>query len=409
MMSISNWLSVRLSEEVKFEEVMKMQQALMINVGSSSLKWQLFEVTTQQAIATGLAERLNTPQAIFKIKFQDQIEQIQQERLTLQQVANLLVEKLPALGLIQQWSDLVAIGHRVVAGGERFKQPVRITPTVLTELTQLNDLAPLHNPPALHYIKKMQQIVPKVPQYAVFDSQFFTALPEMNAIYSLPYELTQQLQIRRYGEHGISHGYLAQQAAQQLQQPLTQLKLVTLHLGSGASVAAIKAGQAFDTSMGLTPLTGLTMGTRAGDIDPAIVPYLMRKLALTTPEAVLTLLNTQSGLLGISGIATDMRDLTAQAATQSRAQLAIDIFVNRVVKYIGSYFAEMQGLDAIVFAGGIGENDPNLRAKICQQLSALGVVLDQKHNRYNHTGLISATNSSIKVLRIPTNEELAML
>lgn len=386
-----------------------MQQALMINVGSSSLKWQLFDLATQQAIATGLAERLNAPQSIFKIKFQGQVTQIQQDQLTLKQVATLLVEKLPALGLMQQWSDLAAIGHRVVAGGERFKQPVRLSATVLAELATLSDLAPLHNPPALRFIETMRQVVPKVPQYAVFDSQFFTTLPELNAIYSLPYELTQQLEIRRYGEHGISHGYLAQQAAQVLHQPLAALKLVTLHLGSGASATAIKDGQAFDTSMGLTPLTGLTMGTRAGDIDPAIVPYLMKKLDLATPEAVLTLLNTQSGLRGISGISTDMRDLTAQAATQPRAQLAIDIFVNRVVKYVGSYFAEMQGIDAIVFSGGIGENDAALRAQICRQLSAFGIALDSARNRHQHTGIISTPTSAIKVLRLPTNEELAML
>lgn len=386
-----------------------MQQALMINVGSSSLKWQLFDIDTQQATATGLAERLNAPQSIFKLKFQGQVVQIRQDRLTLKQVAALLVDKLPALGMIQQWSDLTAIGHRVVAGGERFKQPVLLTEAVLAELAQLQELAPLHNPPALRFIETMGQVVPKVPQYAIFDSQFFTDLPEVNAIYSLPYELTQQLQIRRYGEHGISHGYLAQQTANVLQQSLTQLKLVTLHLGSGASAAAIKAGQVFDTSMGLTPLTGLTMGTRSGDVDPTIVPYLMKKLDLATPEAVLTLLNTQSGLLGISGTSTDMRDLTAQATTQPRAQLAIDIFVNRVVKTVGSYFAEMQGIDAIVFAGGIGENDAVLRAEICQQLSAFGIVLDQTRNRNNHTGVISAPASTIKVLRLPTNEELAML
>ncbi|MDT3391515.1 MAG: acetate/propionate family kinase, partial [Bacillota bacterium] len=305
--------------------------------------------------------------------------------------------------------EITAVGHRVVAGADIFKQATLITPAVLEQIMNLSDYAPLHNPAAAHYIKLVTAALPQAQQIAVFDSQFFTRMPEVNAIYSIPYEYTQQYRIRRYGEHGISHEYLANRAADLLGQPLKKLKLITLHLGSGASITAIKDGQPFDTSMGLTPLAGVTMGTRSGDADPALVPFLQKKLALANATDVTDILNNKSGLLGISGISTDMRDLKAAEQTDTRAKLAIDIFVNRIVKYIGSYYTELGGLDALIFSGGIGENDADIRARITRGIQALGITLDEQRNQKLREGVISPAGASTAVLLIPTDEELAIV
>ncbi|EIW15252.1 Acetate kinase [Lactiplantibacillus pentosus KCA1] len=387
-----------------------MQKTLIINAGSSSLKWQLFAMPAETVVASGLVERISMPGSIFTIKYGDhQKFEKTVDQLSQSQAAQMLLDELQQLAIIESLSEITAVAHRVVAGGETFKQAVAITPEVLTAIKQLSDFAPLHNPMEARGIETMAKALPDVTQYAVFDSQFFTDLPEMNAIYSLPYDLTQQYHIRRYGEHGISHGYLTGRAATLLDQPQSEVNLVTLHLGSGSSLAAVKAGRAFDTSMGFTPLTGVTMGTRAGDVDPALLPFLMKVLKTTDPNEIMTLLNDQSGLLGLSGVSSDMREIRAQEATNPQAHLAIEIFINRIVKYAGSYLTELKHVDALVFAGGIGEHNPKLRQQIVDELSIFGIKLDADLNAAGQEGLISSPDSQIKVLLIPTNEELAMV
>lgn len=387
-----------------------MQKTLIINAGSSSLKWQLFEMPAETVLASGLVERISMPGSIFTIKYGDhQKFETTVDNLDQEHAAQLVFDELQRLDIIQSLSEITAVAHRVVAGGETFKHAVEVTPTVLEQIKGLSSFAPLHNPMEAQGIATMAKTLPNVTQYAVFDSQFFTDLPEMNAIYSLPYDLTKKYHIRRYGEHGISHGYLTGRAAELLNKPKDDVNLVTLHLGSGASLAAVKHGKAFDTSMGFTPLTGVTMGTRAGDVDPAVVPFLMDKLNISDPNEIMMMLNNKSGLLGVSEISPDMREIKAQEQTNPQAKLAVDIFVNRIAKYAGSYLTELHGADAIIFAGGIGEHNVQLRQQITDELAIFGVKLDADLNAAGQEGVISSADSAIKVMLIPTNEELAMV
>ncbi len=387
-----------------------MQKTLVINAGSSSLKWKLFEMPSEAILASGEVERISMPGSIFTIKYGDhQKFETTLDNLDQSHAAQMVFDELQRLAVIKDLSEITAVAHRVVAGGQVFKHAVEITPDVLEKIKGLSNFAPLHNPMEAKGIETMAQTLPNVKQYAVFDSQFFTDLPEKNAIYSLPYELTQKYQIRRYGEHGISHGYLTGRAAELLGQDKNTLDLVTMHLGSGASLAAVKDGKAFDTSMGFTPLTGVTMGTRSGDIDPAIVPYLMQELNITDPNEIMMMLNQKSGLLGVSGISPDMREVKAQEKTNPRAKLAVDIFINRIVKYAGSYLTELHGADALVFAGGIGEHNAQLRQTIIDELAIFNIKLDADLNNAGKEGLISSPDSAIKVLLIPTDEELAIV
>lgn len=387
-----------------------MQKTLIINAGSSSLKWQLFEMPSEVVLASGLVERISMPGSIFTIKYGDhQKFETTVDNLDQADAAQMVFDELQKLDIIADLTEITAVAHRVVAGGQVFKSAVEVTPDVLKKIKALSNFAPLHNPMEAKGIETMAKTLPGVKQYAVFDSQFFTDLPEMNAIYSLPYELTQKYQIRRYGEHGISHGYLTGRAAELLNKPKSELDLVTMHLGSGASLAAVKDGKAFDTSMGFTPLAGVTMGTRSGDIDPAVVPYLMQELDIKDPNEVLMMLNQKSGLLGVSGISPDMREIKAQEQTNPQAKLAVDIFVNRIVKYAGSYLTELHGADALIFAGGIGEHNVQLRQQIIDELAIFNVKLDPELNEAGKEGLISSPDSAIKVLLIPTDEEVAMV
>ena len=385
-----------------------MDKVLLLNAGSSSVKWKVFEIESEKVVGEGEIERINTPQALVTAKFNGEKKQSQEPNLGYEDAVRMILNKIEEFK-IASLDEIQIVGHRVVAGGQKFKKATLITPEVLQEIKNLKDFAPLHNPHEARYVELMQKILPNVDQYAVFDSIFFTDMPESNAIYSLPYELTQKYQIQRYGEHGISHSYLAERTAELLDRPLNELKIITLHLGSGASVAAIKNGKAFDSSMGFTPLTGLTMGTRAGDVDPAIVPFLMEKEGMTAEE-VMTLLNDQSGILGISESSSDMRDIEAAWKKGDRqASLAREIFINRVVKYVGAYFAELGGIDALVLAGGIGEHQIDLRLALLKQLRVLGIEVDEKLNQANQEGIISPKDAQIKTMLIPTNEELQMV
>lgn len=386
-----------------------MNNILVINAGSSSLKWQLFQQTDLSLVASGLMERMNTPEARFTFKFNGQKEQVAIANLTYEDGVIRLLKQLQDNAIIDSPSDIVAVGHRVVAGATTFEKSTLITADNLATLKALDKYAPLHNPVQVDCIETLTHILPNsVPEVAVFDSQFYLDMPDATSFYGLPYEDSQKYQIRKYGEHGISHGYILQETADFLNQPVADLKLITLHLGGGSSITASQNGKPVDTSMGFTPLEGLPMGTRAGSLDAAIVPFLMNELNKSADE-IITLLNTESGILGVSGISADMRDIQSSLATNPRAELAYDMFITSAAKFIGSYYVELGGANVITFTAGIGENDAKMRADVCDRLAVLGVKIDPERNEQGHGARqISTDDSAIKVLMIPTNEELAI-
>lgn len=385
-------------------------KVLIINCGSSSLKYQLFNMENESVLAKGLVERIglagsaliHTGRANNKVK-------IEKELHNHKQAIQLVLEALTDSqhGVINDFQDIDAIGHRVVHGGEAFSGSVKIDNDVMAALKRNIDLAPLHNPPNIMGIEACSEILPNVLQVGVFDTAFHQTMPDYAYIYGLPFELYKEHEIRRYGFHGTSHHYVAQRAAQVMGRALEDLKIITCHLGNGASITAIDKGKSVDTSMGFTPLEGLIMGTRSGDIDPAIPFYLMKKLNLS-PDEVNDLLNKKSGVQGISGVSSDFRDLE-QAATQGnkRAQLALDAFCYRVTKYIGAYAAAMNGVDVIVFTAGLGENSPETREIVCSRLGFLGVQVDKEKNNVRGREVDVSTDSArVRVMLIPTNEEL---
>lgn len=386
-----------------------MKNILVINAGSSSLKWQLFQHTNLTMIASGVMERMQTPEARFTFKYQGQKEQTKIANLSYEDGVNRLLATLQANDIIQSPSDIIAVGHRVVAGATTFEAPTLITPDNLPTLKALDKYAPLHNPVQVDCIETLMSVLPvQTPQIAVFDSQFYLDMPAATSYYGLPYEDSQKYQIRKYGEHGISHEYILHETARFLQKEAADLKLITLHLGGGSSITASQNGHPVDTSMGFTPLEGLPMGTRAGSLDAAIVPFLMTERHQSAEE-IINRLNTQSGILGVSGISADMRDIQAAVTTNPRAKLAYEMFITSAAKFIGSYYVEMGGTDVITFTAGIGENDAVTRADICAKLAVLGVQIDEDRN-LNGRGprVISTDDSAIQVLMLPTNEELAI-
>jgi acetate kinase len=384
-----------------------MSKIIAINAGSSSLKFQLFEMPSEEVITKGLIERIGLNDAVFNITVNG--EKIKEVRdIPNHEVAvKLLLDKLTTLGIIKSLDEIEGIGHRVVHGGEEFDDSVLITEEVLKRIEALSDLAPLHNPANITGIKAFQQVLPNVPAVAVFDTAFHQTMPESSFLYSLPYEYYEKYGIRKYGFHGTSHKYVSQRAAEMLGRPIEQLRLISCHLGNGASIAAIEAGKSIDTSMGFTPLAGVTMGTRSGNIDPALIPYIMEKTGKTADE-VLEILNKKSGLLGISGFSSDLRDIESQAAEgNERAELALEVFANRIHKYIGSYAARMNGVDAIIFTAGIGENSDVIRAKVLRGLEFMGVYWDPSLNKVRgQEAFINYPHSPVKVMVIPTNEEV---
>ena len=385
---------------------------LVINSGSSSLKFKLFVMPELSVIASGLIEEIGTQQSPARLTWQTAAGDTQKIDKTLQitehrQAVTAMTALLRESGTINDVDDLAAIGHRVVHGGEEFHEPVLIDETAMQTIAELIPLAPLHNPANLTGIKVSRELAPDTPQIAVFDTAFHQSIPEHSYLYALPYELYQNSKVRRYGFHGTSHSYVAEQAAKHLGKPLDKLKIISLHLGNGASAAAIKNGKCRDTSMGLTPLEGLIMGTRCGDLDPAILFYLGRETGMNMDELD-KLLNKQSGLKGICG-ENDMRSITQSAARgDNRAQLALTMFCYRIKKYIGSYMAILGGVDCIIFTGGIGENSSLVREMSCSELHAFGITIDKEKNSRSgkETFTIQTTESRVKVLVVPTNEEL---
>ncbi|QEA52469.1 acetate/propionate family kinase [Loigolactobacillus coryniformis] len=385
-----------------------MAKVLAINAGSSTLKWKLFEMPAETVVASGMIDRLGLADSVFTAKYGDgQKFKLTRDIKSHDLAATLLLEELKDLGIIDHFEEITGIGHRVVAGGEDFKDSVVITEQTLSRIEALAEYAPLHNPTQAYYIRVFQKLLPRVIQVAVFDTSLFAGMPKENYLYSIPYEYYQKFGARKYGAHGTSHRYVAARAAELLGKPLSELKLITLHLGSGSSITAFNHGQAVDTSMGFTPLAGITMATRSGDIDVSLLPYLMRKLNITDMAEIIDILNHKSGLLGLSQLSPDQRDLEEAAATNKLAQQALAIFINRVVKYVGSYVATMNGLDALVFTAGSGENGIELRENIAAQLHYFGVKLDPEKNHVRGKERdISAADASVTTLLIPTNEEL---
>jgi acetate kinase len=384
---------------------------LVINCGSSSIKYQLFEMAGEQVLASGLVEKIGTESAIIKHRSGKNEEkvltaEILDHRTGLRKVIQLLMD--PEDGVIESAEEVAAVGHRIVHGGEYFSSSVVIDSQVRQAIRNTIDLAPLHNPPNLLGIDAAQNQLPHAVHVAVFDTAFHQTMPDYAFMYPLPRVLYQKYKIRRYGFHGTSHKYVSQRAAAFLGRPIEELKIISCHIGNGASLAAIQGGKSVDTSMGMTPLEGLMMGTRCGDIDPAIVPFVIAKEELTLGE-VKSMMNKHSGLLGVSGISGDMREvMEAMFDGNDAARLAIDMYVYRIRKMIGAYTAAMNGLDVLVFTAGVGENASLIRERVCRDLTFFGIELDFEANARHskEERRISAPHSKVEVLVIPTNEEL---
>ena len=384
---------------------------LVINCGSSSLKYQVLDMTSETLLAKGLVDRIGIEGSVLKHEKTGLDEKfiletpMQDHRDALTNVMNVLMD--PVNGVVKSMEEIGAVGHRVVHAGEKFAWSVIIDQNVIEALEECVPLAPLHNPPNLQGIAACRELMPNTPQVGVFDTAFHQSMLPESYIYAIPYEYYEKYSIRRYGFHGTSHKYVAERAAYILGVNLDDLKLITCHLGNGASVSAIKRGKCIDTSMGFTPLAGLAMGTRSGSIDPAIISFIA-DTENKTADDVLSILNKKSGMLGISGISSDFRDIQeAIAEGNERAELALKVFAHRVRYYIGAYIAEMNGVDAIIFTAGVGENDDITRALICNDLGNLGIKLDLVKNKVRgKETIISRDDSKVAILMIPTNEEL---
>lgn len=385
-------------------------KVLVINCGSSSLKYQVLDMTNEALLAKGLVERIGIKGSIInhektgQEKFKLEIP-MKDHKDAIGHVLEALLDK--DHGVLASMEDIGAVGHRVVHAGEKYAYSVKITQDVIDALEECTDLAPLHNPPNLLGIAACKELMPNTPMVGVFDTAFHQTMNPEVFIYAIPYEYYDKYRVRRYGFHGTSHKYVAERAAEILGKDSNNFKVITCHLGNGASITAVKDGKCINTSMGFTPLEGLVMGTRSGDIDPAIISFLAEKEGISV-DAVNTILNKKSGVMGISGVSSDFRDLeTAAEEGNQRAELAIKVFAHRVKFYIGAYIAELNGADAIVFTAGVGENDIGMRSLILQEMDHLGIRLDEQANDVRgKERIISTEDSKVKVLLVPTNEEL---
>lgn len=384
---------------------------LVVNCGSSSIKYQVFDMSDEKVLARGLLDRIGIEGTVLTHTRENGSGQVQISEQIPDHNAGmkLVLETLtsPECGVIHDLSEIKAIGHRVVHGGEYFARSVLIDDEVLQVIYDCFDIAPLHNPPNMMGIQACKSLMPEVPQVAVFDTAFHQTMKPEHYMYALPWELYEKYKVRRYGFHGTSHYYVSQRAAALMNKAVEDTRIITLHLGNGASMAAIRGGEVVDTSMGYTPLEGLVMGTRCGDIDPYIVLLIMEKLNMS-PAEVNSYLNKQSGALGLSGISNDFRDISAAARDgNARAQLTLQVFVNRIKSYIGAYIAQLNGCDCIVFTAGLGENAIDIREMICLDLDFLGVKIDPARNQVQGVeASIAADDSRVGIFVIPTNEEL---
>ncbi|MGO1780487.1 MAG: acetate/propionate family kinase [Lactobacillus delbrueckii] len=382
-----------------------MDKILAINSGSSSFKYKLFSLADESVLASGLGDRIGIDGSTFSMKLADGTKHEVEVDLPNQEVAvQTLLDWLKEYGVIADVKEIVGVGHRIVNGGELFPDSAIIDKDNIHKVFDLTNYAPLHNPAEGHGIQAFMNILPDVPQVGVFDTSFHQSMDEVHYIYSLPYEYYEKYKARKYGAHGTSVRYVSGKAAELLGKDLKDLKLVVCHLGSGASVTAVKDGKCYDTSMGFSPLAGVTMGTRSGDVDPSVLQYIMKKEGITDFNEMIDILNHKSGLLGLSGISSDMRDI--RNSDDKRAKLADAVFINRVVRYVGSYIAEMGGADAVVFTAGIGEHDDEVREGVMKSLSFMGVDFDDAANKAANEGFITKEDSKLAGLIIPTDEEL---
>ncbi|MFG6382956.1 MAG: acetate kinase [Lachnospiraceae bacterium] len=384
---------------------------LVINCGSSSLKYQVINSDTEEVLAKGLCERIGLDGRLVYQKAGGEKEITDADMPTHKQAIQMVLEALvnPTTGALKSLAEIGAVGHRVVHGGEKFAVSTILDEEVLRVVEECNDLAPLHNPANLIGVRACQELMPNVPMVGVFDTAFHQTMPEEAYLYGIDYDYYEKYKVRRYGFHGTSHSYVSKRAAEFLGRPYEELKTIVCHLGNGASICAVKNGKSIDTSMGLTPLEGLIMGTRSGDIDPGAMEYLAKKENLDL-EGIMTILNKKSGVQGLSHISSDFRDLEAAAAKEDSAGIrALKGFIYRAAKYVGAYTAAMNGVDVICFTAGVGENGPNTRKGICDYLGYLGVELDEEANQVRgEEKIISTPNSKVTVLCLPTNEELAI-
>ncbi len=387
-----------------------MKKVLVMNCGSSSLKYQLIDMENESVLAKGLAERIgidgsrlkHTPAGQKAVVIE---EEMKDHNKAVEMVLNALTDK--EYGVITDMSEIGAVGHRVVHGGETFTRSVKVDEEVIKAIEECSDLAPLHNPANLIGIRACQALMPETPMVVVFDTAFHQTMPEKAYLYGIPYEYYKKYKVRRYGFHGTSHKYVSQRVAAILDKPIEELKIIVCHLGNGASVCAVDGGKSVETSMGLTPLEGLIMGTRSGDLDPAILQYIMGKENLSIDD-MLNVLNKKSGILGVSEMSSDFREIEdGVAAGNPDAIRANDAFVHRVVKYIGSYVAAMNGADAIAFTAGLGENNAQIRKEICERLGFMGLYCDDEKNAVRGVERVFSTDdSTCKAILVPTNEEL---
>lgn len=388
-----------------------MGKSIAINAGSSTLKYKLFQMPEETVLSSGAIDRIGLGSSSVSIKYDDGKKY--KDTLDIdnhEQAIQLVLDKLLSLNIIKDYNEITGVGHRIVAGGEDFKDSVVIDDDVIKKIESLTEFAPLHEPAAILGIKAFKKILPNTISIAVFDTSFHTTLPEVNYMYSLPYEYYQNYKVRKYGAHGTSYRYVSQRAAKMLGKPLADLKLVVLHLGAGASIDAIKDGKSFDTSMGFSPVAGITMATRSGDVDPSALQYVMEKAHIKNMDDMVDILNHKSGLVGVSGVSADMREIEGVMHENHRAMLAREIFKNRIIRYIGSYVAEMGGIDALVFTAGIGENDIMIRQEVTDKLGYFGIKVDPKKNDIRGEERdLSAEDATVKTLLIPTDEELMIV
>ncbi|MDT2596278.1 acetate kinase [Enterococcus dongliensis] len=387
-----------------------MSKTIAINAGSSSLKWQLYQMPEESVIAKGIVERIGLNDSIFTIKYGDgqkfeQILDIKDHEVAVQ----MLLDQLIDLKIIASFDEITGVGHRVVAGGEYFKDSVLIDDDVLAKIEELSEFAPLHNPANAMGIKAFRHILPNIVSVAVFDTSFHASMPATNYLYSIPKEYYDKYAARKYGFHGTSHRYVSERAAELLGKPIEETKIITAHIGNGGSITAVEGGKSVDTSMGFTPLAGLTMGTRSGDIDASLLPYLMEKTGITNINEMIDILNKKSGVLGLTGISSDMRDIESGAEEGNEdAALALDIYCDRIRKYIAQYISVMDGVDAIVFTAGVGENADPVRQMVLERMTWFGIEIDEEINKNTHgkEAELSTENSRVKVYVIPTDEEV---
>ncbi|HEY0222068.1 acetate kinase [Lactovum miscens] len=384
-----------------------MTKTLAVNAGSSSLKWQMYEMPEEKVIAKGLIERIGLNDSISTVTFGEIKDRIVLDIHDHKEAVNILLSDLKRLNIVSEISDITGIGHRIVAGGEDFKESTLVTPKVLDKIEKLSPYAPLHNPAEAVVMRVFEQVLPTATAVAVFDTAFHSTMPAKAYRYPMPNKYYENYAVRKYGAHGTSHMFVSREAAKLLGKPIEETKIITAHIGNGGSITAVEGGKSVDTSMGFTPLGGIMMGTRSGELDPSILPFIIdRDPELKDAQDAIDMLNKQSGLLGISGISSDMRDIIDTKDTDINAKLAFDMYVDRVKKYIGQYLAIMNGADALVFTAGVGENSVPFRESVLDGLDWLGIKVDPSKNFFGAEGDISLPDSRVKIFVIPTDEEL---